>query len=439
MDGEIIGVYVSDSPVAEVKPSFSTYNVRATMADGVVTIFQDVPVATMFGGIGDSLNIVARTAKANGQKLDGTRPLGPQLNASLGDRVIIALMGGHYKRAVIVGYLQHPSQLPKYTERESLEPQATLDYLGMTFSVDELGQLSFIHRGAPDVSYVEQNSLGNLTGSAPDTNPALDPQDDSVITKMEMLDEGGWRIRDSAGNTIWIDPTNQKITLTDVGMPSTDDEEPQTPIDMTLPSKASRELEKTYQVSDGESIVIDGNASSITIYSSDAYKKIIGGDVTNKIEGNTDDTIGGNSDLTISRDYTRTVKGGTTTKTGGDYSETIEGDFDSSITGDFSVSGDSDMAFSSIGDFSTNSDGDTDITTLGNLTLSAAGGVASLKMTEEGMVELTGLSGGLIDLITQLISAITTITVPTAVGPSGPPINAAQMIEIQTLLTQMKA
>ncbi len=71
MDGEILGVYTSDSPVADVKPSFSTYNVRATMSDGTITILQNVPVATMFGGIGDSLNIIARTAEANGQELDG--------------------------------------------------------------------------------------------------------------------------------------------------------------------------------------------------------------------------------------------------------------------------------------------------------------------------------------------------------------------------------
>ncbi len=361
------------------------------------------------------------------------------MTASVGDRVIVAFMGGHFKRPIIIGYIQHTAQLPKYTKRQELEPQATLDYLGMTFSVDELGQCSIIHRGAPDVSYVEQNALNSSLGTSPDSNPALDPREDEIVTKMEMLDEGGWRVRDSAGNTIWIDPAKQLITITDVGMPSTDDEEPQTPVDMTLPSKASRELEKTYLASDGESIVIDGANSKITIYSSDAYNKVIGGDVTNDITGNTKDDIGGNSEITISGDYTRTVKGGTTTKTGGDYSETVDGSFDSSVTGDLSFSSEGDLSLSATGKFSASSTGDTDIEATGNLTLGSGGGTASLKMTNAGQFELTGISGGLVDLITQLITAITAITVPTAVGPSGPPINAAQMIQIQTLLTQMKA
>jgi len=437
MDGEILSVW--EDPLLIAKPSFATYNVRVTMDNGVITTLRNVPVASMFGGIGDSLNIVARTAKMAGPEFDGSKPPLSQMNASVGDRVVVAMLGGHFKRAIIVGYLQHPSQLPKYSLRSTLKPQASLDYLGMTFNVDELGQLSIIHRGSPVVEYVEQNSLSGSLGTSPTENPALTPADKSVITKLEFLDEGGLRLRDSSGNGVWLDPVNQTITLSDVGMPSTDDELPQTPIDMTLPSQASRIQEKVYLPNLGESIVIDKANTSIDIYSSGTYTKTIQGDVTNKILGNKSDDVVGSSELTISGDQTITVRGGVTTSCYGDLAEEIFGSFKSSVTGDLALIGSGKVSFSAIGDFSVDAKGKATITAMQDLTLSASAGLATLKLAQGGKFEITGSTGGLVDLILKLIDAVTQLTVGTGTGPSSPPINAAQFVQIKTMLAAMKA
>ena len=61
------------------------------------------------------------------------------------------------------------------------------------------------------------------------------------------------------------------------------------------------------------------------------------------------------------------------------------------------------------------------------------------------MVGLGAASAELLDLVDQIIdqidqteTAIQAITVPTAVGPSGPPINAASFIAIQSTLATIK-
>ena len=79
----------------------------------------------------------------------------------------------------------------------------------------------------------------------------------------------------------------------------------------------------------------------------------------------------------------------------------------------------------------------------GDITLTASGG-AELKLSG-GQVALGGPTVELLDLLDQTmtqfdqtLTAIEAITVPTAVGPSGPPINSAAFIAIQSSLATIK-
>ena len=65
------------------------------------------------------------------------------------------------------------------------------------------------------------------------------------------------------------------------------------------------------------------------------------------------------------------------------------------------------------------------------------GGTGKLKLSG-GKVGLGGPSAELLDLIEQLIDQIVLLTVPTGVGPSGPPLNSAAFSAIKTLLTSIK-
>jgi hypothetical protein len=222
-------------------------------------------------------------------------------------------------------------------------------------------------------------------------------------------------------------------------MPSTDDETVQTALDMTLPSKLARAQEKTYLPSMGESVIIDKANKTIDIFSSGAYTKTIAGDVTNNIKGNQTDIIGKSVDIEISGDQTVVVKGGVTSKCSGAYSEEVSGSFQSEVKGNISTIGSGKVSVSSTGDFSVDSKSNANISATQGITLSASGGLATLKLAQGGKFEITGSAGGFVDLVMQLIDAITQISVGTGTGPSGNPLNAAQMIAIKTKLSTMKA
>ena len=63
------------------------------------------------------------------------------------------------------------------------------------------------------------------------------------------------------------------------------------------------------------------------------------------------------------------------------------------------------------------------------------GGEVNIK---NGMVAIGNSTAELLDLFNQTLTALQSLSVATALGPSGPPINVAQFIQIQTMLTLIK-
>lgn len=83
-----------------------------------------------------------------------------------------------------------------------------------------------------------------------------------------------------------------------------------------------------------------------------------------------------------------------------------------------------------------NAIGNITLTDNGEVTIANAIGSFSIDVT--GKVAITGLTGELVDLMSQHLDADIAHTHPTAVGPSGPPVNAAVYTALKVLVDGMK-
>jgi hypothetical protein len=141
---------------------------------------------------------------------------------------------------------------------------------------------------------------------------------------------------------------------------------------------------------------------------------------------------GGKIDIVADSDITVTsTNGSLTLEANGDVSITSD-------TGTYSLTSDGDMSFESTsGNYSvTASAGDVTLEGSGGAKLKLSGGQVGLGTDS---AEVLDIIDQLIDLVDQTETGIEAITVPTAVGPSGPPINSATFIGIQSSLATLKS
>ena len=91
--------------------------------------------------------------------------------------------------------------------------------------------------------------------------------------------------------------------------------------------------------------------------------------------------------------------------------------------------------------FNTKNGGDIGILSNNNVVIGATTKMVvespEIKLGSDDATEPIVLGDALLGLLEELIDAITQTTVPTGVGPSGPPVNAAQFAGIKTRLAQM--
>ena len=91
--------------------------------------------------------------------------------------------------------------------------------------------------------------------------------------------------------------------------------------------------------------------------------------------------------------------------------------------------------------FNTKNGGDIGILSNNNVVIGATAKMVvespEIKLGSDDATEPIVLGDALLGLLEELIDAITQTTVPTGVGPSGPPVNAAQFAGIKTRLAQM--
>lgn len=458
-----------------------SYVCRVTLAEGEEIVLPNVIEGSMFGGIDDYMQIRRRGTKDGGNTFKIRAP--DDMKAHIGERVYIAFIGGSIFRPVIISFAQHPNQVVRFEEiSPDVNPQLFMRYLGMDMTIDEDGQFFMTHFGAPEINYTGSDAstlanLGALAGEAlgavsslggdeykgyeegdetlnePESD-AVDPQDFKFKTIMEMLKDGTWRVRDSLGQMLWVDPKNSQIYLSNNGVKSSD------PLDSSGGLQIeSNSTDAEYLLLDRKKELVLINARKIAqIYSFDKRKDVTEGDHSHKVGGDEKITIAGDKDDEIDGSVTRVIKTDLDEEVSGNVTWKIDGDFEETLSGavtwkaedtlDWTVSGAMTLTCEDALDFSITSDWTVDCQ--GNFALTSKGDMSMLDATgagwkvSSGKVEIGSGVAGLFDTVIQLekqvealIDAIGQITVPTAVGPSGPPINLPVIQQVKIQMTQI--
>jgi hypothetical protein len=450
LDGEVLKVSKGSGKGGA---SSIYYDVLVTFPNGSRSVVSKVLQASIFGGIADQFQ--GRLRGTDDEETIDFSSDEKENETNVGDRVVVCFLGGDIRRPLIIGYLPHPKETNHFKGHDSLKPQSKLIYLGMEFFVDETGQLKIIHRGAPTIKKASGFAipdLGSLTGkesNATKSNPAVEPAPEEGITIMEFLDDGVFTVYDYDGQQFLMDRTEGIIKLTNAG------------------KKTIESLGASLSSSDGEYLLLDSGEGMLEIGATELISVVSEGDIevsatgdnTVSIEGDEEYTVGGSKTdsitgdheisidgdrtVTIGGDAEDTISGNYTGSVSGDMSVTVSGDLTSDITGNYTVSVTGDTSFSITGAASFDVTGDYSLDSKGSGAMSAISGweikeaVASITM-KSGKVAIKGATGELLALIIEAIDAISQLTVPTGVGPSGPPINAAAFAAIKVKINGMK-
>lgn len=439
-DGEVINV-TKGSGEAGKGPIL--YDVSVTMPTGAQVMLVNVPVASMFGGIGDSFQIRLRgtfddssNAPSDEQFFsDGGR------GASLGARVLVAFVGGHLSRPLIVGYPPHPTTNWHYDKHADKKPQAIWTYLGVTMSWDETGQFEIVRRGAPEEKYVPKedgllgaaagalSALGALNGGADPTLPPeidnLGPADEIETMRLAFRDGGIFRVNDYNGQMIEMDATKERIYISNNDIKSTDG--PDATGGLAI---ATNSTDAEYILWDRQNQrIIINTRSMLHLYSFDRRKDTTDGDYLSNVKGACEWQIFGDLTETIGGSHTYTLNGDFSGNATGSWQMIAGADFQAVALGGLTMTAAKDMALNPVGKFNVGSGDDAVI---------SASGISTLTLSK-GKVALKGAAGEVVDLLGQVVDAIMQLTVPTAVGPSGPPINSAAFVKLKATLALLKA
>ena len=467
-----------------------SYVCKITLADGNDIICRNVVDSSAFGGIADYSQIRRRaTADAS---VFTMKPNPSDMNANVGDRVIISFLGGHINSPVIVTGLQHPLQVPRFEDGSGPDtnPQLFFRYLGISCVIDEDGQLTLSHYGAPEIKYTGSVGIGGLAGDALGAvgglgasgyeayeegdlpsdeadSDAVVPQDFKFKTTFEFLKTGMFRLRDSIGQNITIDPEASTIEITNNGMSSTQDPTGGALGGVTGLLGGSGEDAEVIRFDKVEQSIFINSRKLTTIYSGDAREDTTVGDYTKSVEGN--------EDVTITGDQTVSVSGGVTREILGDFEDSIMGASTVSVTGDMAIDTKGTFGLTTVSDITVDTKGgitvsaigdgaydfkgalgftvigDYGVDTKGNIVVSAVGDISILDKTgagikiSSGKVEVGNSVAGIFAMFSEalqqisgLVDAITQATYPTPTGPSGPAINSPDFIKLKLQFETIK-
>lgn len=491
VDGEILQINEipaeSDSGAMAVVSKFAasdesfpvftmvTYVCKVTLYNGAVIILPNVIDSSPFGGIDDYMQIRRRASEdVSGANIN----CGSDLEAQIGDRVLIAFINGSINQPIIIACMQHPLQVPRFEEGISpdTKPQMFWRYLGISQVIDEDGQMFVTHFGAPKIKYTGSvglagalaGALGSAAGAAsalssgyegyeegdvtldgPESK-AVEPQDFRYKTTYEFLKNGMWRVRDSIGQNLIIDPEKSQIVITNTGIKSTDayDGGMLGSIAGALGGGEDAEVIRLDAVE--QSILINSRALT-KIFSGDAREDTTGGDYSHDITGDETISITGDQTVDVYGSVTRSIVSDLNESVTGSVTWDITGDFSKSVMGAFTIDATGAISISTMDAFDISITSDYTVDCKGNIAISALGDISILDLAGSGIkissgkVEIGGKAAGLFDSVLQIeaqieaiIDAIMQMTVPTGTGPSGPPMNAAAFVQVKTQLAMIK-
>lgn len=170
------------------------YIVRIVLPNGQETVAKNVSVATMFGDPINTSRVRLRPMFVKGEKEEYIF----KNEETIGERVIVSFLGGDINRPVITGRLPHTSsESPFYAgksqEESKGEPQVFFSFQGFDFTIDDKGSLEITHNGAP--KRLNRKISKNT--------------DESVVTKITIVEDGSVDIVDSKKQNIHIDTTRE--------------------------------------------------------------------------------------------------------------------------------------------------------------------------------------------------------------------------------------
>lgn len=384
------------------------YTVMAYIG-GKKIVIPHVEAVNMFGGIAD-YTVVRQRAMFDTDETSDFPVEQNEIDATIGARIILAVLGP--TNAIILGFKQHPNQVPEIIDADEKDPQGVFQFLGIRVEVSEEGDIQFIHKGLPSIAYkpgtsslLDNNVLGEQLALAAESggdvtggngSDAITPADKSEVVLWEMISGGGFKIRDSLGQGFVLAQADNLMTLTNNTIPSW--------LSPDAPQAAN------YSGYENEYLEFDKDAGSIEINTSKLTSIISNGD-------RTESTLGA-----YSHDVTKT------------YSVHIQDNEDRKIDGGLELAVEKKISVS-VGDSYT-IDGKKD------LTLDFSGAKLTMK---NGKVAIGG-SAELLDLFDQTLQAmdkiLTNIEALTVLGnlglPSSPPVNIADFTLDQTTVAQIK-
>lgn len=327
VEGEILAV---EKRAKVGERNIIRYTVKANLPFNSTQILKHVEATNLFGGISD-YSVVRHRATFDTDDVSDFPIEQNDADATQGDRCIIAFISGNLLNPIIVGFKQHPNQVPEITDAVDKDPQAVLQYLGIRVVVSDNGDLQFIHKGAPEVTYdpnsgstLDSDILGlqqEAAGKSGDNsiggngNSAIKPADQTEINLFEFLKGGIFRVRDAEGQSFTIDQSTKKITFTN----------------SYLPSWMSPEAPQAgqYTGADNEYIELDKENGSLTIKSSK---------ITNiTSDGDRNDTTSGKFIGIVDSAYSYHMKDNADYKIDGGYNISVEKNYKAEVNGNFSV------------------------------------------------------------------------------------------------------
>jgi hypothetical protein len=231
-----------------------------------------------------------------------------------------------------------------------------------------------------------------------------------------------FRVRDSIGQNITIDPEESTIEITNNGLASTQS------ADGGLVGSISGALGGA---EDAEVIRLDKTEKSILMNSRKLITIISGGDRKDTTTGDYTKEVQGDESVAVYGDYGGDFYGGVKRTIMSDLSETIHGDTTYECTGSFSVSSVQDIEMEAANITGTSRTGDVSFVDALGAGFKASGGKVEIGGTATGIFESTL---AILDQLDAILTAIEQMTVGTGTGPSSPPINSADFIKAQTQL-----
>lgn len=428
-EGEIIEVQASPEAI---KKNVVRYIVKVQLPNGSEIVVPNAITSTLFGGIDDYFQIRARTSVDSGDSFEPSTN-DENENARIGQRVYVSFIGGSLTKPVIIGYAQHPNQTQEFENPEDLKPQAVLKYLGMRFDIKDDGVFRITHYGAPEIKYVKSGGLlgaaaAAISGAAgalsalsdnpiePDKeNPAVTPADASKRTFIEFKDTGGLEVRDSLNQLIHVDTKGEKIYIANNDVQGG-------------PQILTNSTDSEYVLLDRTKKMVLINAREIAqIYSFGRRKDVTDGDHSHK--------VGGNEEITVFKNKTDKIIGSLEESVTLNYKQSVMGTYDVDVTGPTTWKNKAGVTFDITADMTIG-------TKIGFVAKTSGAtlklGPANVALGVGGVEVLKTLSDT-IDNLSKTVEAILQITVPTALGPSGTPINSVSFMQLIPKLAVLKA